>query len=43
MEPAAAAAIPAAGGAGGSSGPKFEVKRWNAVALWAWGASVSVR
>ena len=26
-----------AAGAGSSSAPKFEVKRWNAVAMWAWG------
>ena len=32
----------AAGAAGGSAAPpqkRFEIKKWNAVALWAWGAS----
>ena len=35
---AAAAAAPAAAAAA-SEQPRFEVKKWNAVALWAWGTS----
>jgi RING-box protein 1 len=43
MEPESAAAVPGPSSSSGSSAkrPKrFEIKKWNAVALWAWGASL---
>ena len=46
VEPAAAAAagagVAASVAAAAAPAKRFEVKKWNAVALWAWGASHSV-
>lgn len=42
MAESAAASASGAGGAGGGAGSseqkRFEIKKWNAVALWSWGA-----
>lgn len=47
MAESAAASAGGAGGAGGGAGSseqkRFEIKKWNAVALWSWGASELVR
>ena len=37
VEESATGSSSAAGGASGSSsGPRFELKKWNAVAMWSW-------
>lgn len=35
-EQSAMASSSAAGTSGSSSGPRFELKKWNAVAMWSW-------
>ena len=36
VEESAMGSSSAAGASGSSSGPRFELKKWNAVAMWSW-------